>query len=62
MEMDILSRDAIFIHTMQPSEAPSECLFSLSNNIVNEKRTSLKNSKISLLTFLVSRWKLQQKK
>ena len=61
LQMDKLNGLAAFIHAMQPSEAPSECLFSISNIIVNEKRTSLKNKKVSLLSFLVSRWKLQQK-
>ena len=62
VSMDRLSRESIFIFTIQASEAPSECLFSLSNNIVTEKRTQLKNRKISLLTFLVSRWVLYEKK
>ncbi len=56
----VLSRLSIFILSVQQSEAPSECLFSISNIIVDEKRTSLSNHKVSLLTFLVSRWKLNQ--
>ena len=46
-EFPKLSKLATFIHAMQASEAPSECLFSLSNNIVNEKRTRLTNEKVS---------------
>ena len=57
-ELYSLSKLAIFIHTMKESESPSECLFSLGNNVVNEKRTCLSNKKIGMLMFLISRWKL----
>ena len=62
LEMNKLSRLAIFIHSMQCSESPSENLFSLSNNLINEKRTQLDDTLISLMTFLMSRWKLNKKK
>eukprot|EP01083_Nonionella_stella_P094311 264538_1 len=52
-----LSRLACFNLSKPPVSSPSECLFSLGNNIVDYKRTLLKTKKVSMLTFLVSRWK-----
>lgn len=56
-----LTRYALFIAAIQASNTPSECLFSLDNNIVTERRTALGYQKVGRLSFLVSRWKLCKK-
>ena len=50
----LLSKVARFIHAIPATSTPSERMFSQAGNIITEKRSSLKPSKIDSLLFLNS--------